>query len=158
MHKALEHTNKNRVNLSRGPFWQICINFSRIKMLLYSTFDIQTLKIALIVSKNFRLDNRSKWQKQRQIDTAIELNVFSSCKCLKSIQLLPWALATNGQNWAVCAISTVQVQFYLFCTKRLCNLAQVISPPRPSHFSAWNIENLGGAWGQGYPYTTCNLA
>ena len=58
-------------------------------MLLYSTFDIQTLKIALIVSKNFRLDNRSKWQKQRQIDTAIELNAFSSCKCLKSIQLLP---------------------------------------------------------------------
>ena len=32
MHKALE-----RINLSRGPFWQICINFSRIKISLYST-------------------------------------------------------------------------------------------------------------------------
>ena len=127
------HKQKSRKFIKR-PVLTNLHNFSHIKMLLYSTFDIQTLKIALIVSKNFRLDNRSKWQKQRQIDTAIELNAFSSCKCLKSIQLLPWALATNGQNWAVCAISTVQVQFYLSVQSDCAILLKWFRLPGPPIF------------------------
>jgi hypothetical protein len=53
-----------------------------------TTFDIQTLEIASIVSRDFRLDDRPSGR-NRQIDTAVELNAFSSCKRLEFIQLLP---------------------------------------------------------------------
>ena len=80
---------------------------------------------------------------------------LSICIHSSMLQALPMPLQAFcalpcRQRWPFCAIGTVHVWFHTFCTKWLCNRAHMISSPRPSRFSACNIERLGWVWVRGY--------
>ena len=70
-----------------------------------------------------------------------------------------WKTGGPGRQNHVRAIALLR--FYTFVlhssipygAKWMCNRTHMILPPRPSRFSACNIEKLGVAWGWGYSTT-----
>ena len=73
---------------------------------------------------------------------------------LMKMSCFGWIHDLTSKNRSRNAFGVLTVRFVYgsipCCTKRLRNWPHVISPPRPSRFSACITEKLGVAWGRGY--------